>query len=108
MTIKSKSGKPLLLRALRLDAVEAQREARFVAVGGVLVQNVLGNGLVDCRHGGVQKIARGSGIAGGDSSAQFSHHRADPRAGCGGYLVALKRCGPRLSKALVLLLIFVS
>src|ERR1700730_955500 len=76
---KSKSGRTLLLRGFRFDAVEGQREARLVAVGGVLVQHVLGNGLVDCRHRGLKQVARRGGVSGGDGRAQAPHQRADPR-----------------------------
>src|SRR6267143_953110 len=75
-----KGGEPLLLRGLGFDAVVGQREARLVAVGGVLVQHVLGNGLIDCRHGRLQKIARSGGVAGGDGGAQTPHQSTHPGA----------------------------
>src|SRR5882762_158286 len=77
---RSKAGEPLLLRGLGFDAVVGQREARLVAVSGVLVQHALGNGLVDCRHHGMKKVARSSGVAGGDGRAQAPHQSADPGA----------------------------
>src|SRR5882762_3204228 len=101
---RPKSGRTLLLRGFRFDAVVGQREARLVAVGGVLVQHVLGNGLVDCRHRGLEKIARGSGVAGGDGRAQAPHQCADPRAVGAVYFGALKRLRRALQNRLLLLL----
>src|SRR6266581_1018044 len=100
------AGELLLLRGLRFNAVEGQREARFVAVGGVLVQHVLGNGLVDCRHSGLQKIARSGGVARGDGGAQTAHHRADASAVGAVDLVALKRLRRPLQNRLLFLLNF--
>src|SRR6266853_135367 len=103
---RSKSGKALLLRGFRFDAVEGQREARLVAVGGVLVQHVLGNGLVDCRHRGLKKIARGGGVSGGDGRAQTPHHRADASAVGAVDFGALKSLRRTLQNRLLFLLNF--
>src|SRR6266480_3022115 len=103
---RSKSGKSLLLRGFRFDAVVGQRETRLVAVGGVLVQHVLGNGLIDCRHRGLQKIARGGGVACGDRGAQSAHHRPDAGAVGAFDLGALKGLRRPLQNRLLLLLNF--
>src|SRR6202521_3795692 len=103
---KSKSGRTLLLRGLGFDAVVGQREARFVAVGGVLVQHVLGNGLVDCRHRGMKKVARRGGVPGGDRGAQTPHQSPDPGAVGAVHLGALTRLRRPLQNRLFLLLNF--
>src|SRR6266404_8632874 len=103
---KSKSGRTLLLRGFRFDAVEGQREARLVAVGGVLVQHVLGNGLIDCRHGGLQKIARSGGVASSDGGAQTPHQSTDPGAVRAVDFGAFTRLRRALQNGLFLLLNF--
>src|SRR6267154_3351220 len=95
-----------LLRGLGFDAVVGQREARFVAVGSVLVQHVLSNSLIDCRHRGLQKIARSGGVARGDRGAQTAHHGADPGAVGAVDLGALKRLHRALQNGFLLLLNF--
>src|SRR6202158_4368508 len=103
---KSKSRRTLLLSGLGFDAVVGQREARLVAIGGVLVQHVLGNGLIDCRHRGLQKIARSSGVAGGDGGAQTAHQRADAGAVGAVHFGAFTRLRRALQNGLFLLLNF--
>src|SRR6266851_10376260 len=102
----SKSGIALLLRGLRFDAVVGHGEARLVAVGGVLVQHILGNGLVDCRHRGLKQVARSGGVAGSDGGAQTAHHRADASAVGAVDFRALKRLRRALQNGLLLLLNF--
>src|SRR5467141_3469698 len=101
-----KAGKPLLLRGLGFDAVVGQREARLVAVSGVLVQHALGNGLVDCRHHRMKKVARSSGVAGGDGGAQAPHQSADPCAVGAVDFGAFTRLRRALQNGLFLLLNF--
>src|ERR1700674_3283062 len=105
-TGKMKSRETLLLRGLCFDAVVGQREARLVAVGGVLVQHALGNGLVDCRHRGLKKIARSAGVAGGDGRAQPPDQRADRCSVGAVYFGALARLLRALQNGLFLLLNF--
>src|ERR1700730_9108312 len=62
------------------NAVEGQREARFVAVARVLVEHAFRDGAVDCGHGRLEKVAGGGGINRGDRGAQTPHECADPGA----------------------------
>src|SRR6266446_4247877 len=58
-----------LLGGLGLHLVEGEAEARLVAVGGVLVENALGDGLIDRRKRGIQKIGCRGDVAGGNGGA---------------------------------------
>src|ERR1700674_877478 len=95
-----------LLGGFSLNRGEGQREARFVAVAGILVQHTLGDCLVDRGHRWMKKIARGGGVAGGDCRAQTPHQSADPGAVGTVHFGALTRLRRPLQNRLFLLLNF--
>src|SRR5262249_51631098 len=63
-----------------LYGVERHMQARFIAVPGVLVENALGNGLVDRGERRLQQIPCCGGVLGSDRRAQATHHGAHPGA----------------------------
>jgi len=90
---RSKRGGTLLLRGLGLTPC-SQREARLVAVAVFSCSTPLvmaGR----CRHHGMKKVARSSGVAGGDGGAQAPHQSADPGAVGAVHFGAFTRCAAR-------------
>src|SRR5580704_3974090 len=72
--------RPLLRGTLRLQLVIRQIQTRFVAVRRVLVQNALGDRLIDRRHRRMQQICRRRGIARRNRRAETLHRSAHTRA----------------------------
>src|SRR5271168_1133717 len=89
-----------------LDAVEGQREAGLVAVAGILVEDALGDGLIDGGKRGLQQIAGGGSVAGSDRGAQLLHEGADASAVGAVHTGALTRLRRTLENRLFLLLDF--
>src|SRR5690242_2500269 len=96
----------LLRGSFSLDGVISQRQARLVAVAGVLMQHALRYGLIDGGHGGMEEIARRGRVTGSNGGAEAAHHGADARAVDAVHFRALTSLRRALQNRLFLLLDF--